>query len=115
MPARDIPHPQWPTFLADFGFRHFCWKATLERKHNGGRHESISDNGCFLEELAIHSAGGQQQLAIVLDSPFREFRTHVVSNPLRVRVAAGNRDSLEIDAADGSTMIVRVRQPDPRP
>ena len=87
----------------------------MERKHNGGRHESISDNGCFLEELAIHSAGGQQQLAIVLDSPFREFRTHVVSNPLRVRVAAGNRDSLEIDAADGSTMIVRVRQPDPRP
>ncbi|MBZ5568597.1 MAG: hypothetical protein LAN64_12175 [Acidobacteriia bacterium] len=114
MPAREIPHPLWPTFLADFGLRHFCWKATLERKHSGGRCELIADNGCFLEELATGCVGGQRQIAIVLDSPFREYRTHVVSNPQRVRVAAANQDSLEIDAADGSTMIVRVRQPDPR-
>ena len=113
MPARDIPHPQWPTFLADFGFRHFCWKATLERKHRGGRSEMIINNGCFLEELATEFAGGRRQIAIVLDTPFQEFNTHLVSNPQRVRVSGENQDSIEIDEDDGSTMIVRVRQPDP--
>ena len=115
MPARDIPHPQWPTFLADFGQRHFCWKISLERKHSGGRRESVSDNGYFLGELATNFAAGQQQIDIVLDEPFCEFRTHVVSNPRRVRVAAENQDALEIDSADGSTVIVRLRQPDRHP
>jgi hypothetical protein len=115
MPAREIPHPQWPTFLADFGFRHFCWSATVVRKHSDGRRQVIAANhGCFLEELATNPNGGQPQIAIVLGSPFRQFHTHVICNPKHVRLAPGDQAALEIDAADGSTMIVRVCQRDRR-
>ena len=111
MPTREIPPPQWPSFLGNFGFRHFCWNVTLEEKSRGGG-KHVAANHSFLEELATDVADGKQQITIVLGTPFRPFHTHVVSNPRRVRVVAGAQPALEIKSADGSTVVVHLRRHD---
>ena len=109
MPTREIPSPQWPSFLGNFGFRHFAWNVTLEQKSHG-RGKLLAADHSFLEELATEGADDDQQITIVLGSPFHSFHTHVVSNPRRVRLAAGAQPALEIDSADGSTVVVHLRR-----
>ena len=111
MPTREIPPPQWYSFLGNFGFRHFGWNVTLERtsQEHGNRH---AVNHSFLEELTTDVADGKQQITIVLGTPVRPFHTHVVSDPLHVRVVAGAQAALEIESADGSTVVVQLRRHD---
>jgi hypothetical protein len=109
MPAREIPSPQWPIFLGNFGFRHFGWNATLEQKSRG-RGKLLAADNSFLEELTADVADGHPQITIVLGSPFHPFHTHVIKKPLRVRVVAGVQAALEIDSADGSTVVVHLRR-----
>ncbi len=111
MAPREIPPPQWPSFLGNFGFHHFGWNVRLEQKSRGrGKH--CAANHSFLEELTTDVADGKQQITIVLGTPFRPFHTHVVSNPRRVRVVAGAQPALEIESADGSTVVVHLRRHD---
>ena len=107
MPAREIPPPQWYSFLGKFGFRHFGWSVTLEQKSHG-RGKVLAADHSFLEELATEGTDNDQQITIVLGSPFQSFHTHVVSNPRRVRVVAGAQAALEIESADGSTVVVHL-------
>jgi hypothetical protein len=109
VPTREIPPPQWPSFLGNFGFRHFAWNVTLEQKSQA-RGKLHAVNHSFLEELATDGADGHQQITIVLGTPFQPFHTHVVSNPRHVRVVAGAQDALEIESADGSTVVVHLRR-----
>ena len=111
MPTREIPSPQWPSFLGKFGFRHFGWNVRLEQKSRG-RGKLLAAGHSFLEELTTNVAEGQQQIAIVLGTPFQPFHTHVIDNPLHVRVVAGAQPALEIDSADGSTVVVHLRRRD---
>ena len=111
MPTREIPSPQWHSFLGNFGFRHFGWNVTLEQKSRG-RGKNFAANHSFLEELATDVADGHQQITIVLGTPFQPFHTHVVSNPRHVRVVAGAQAALEIESADGSTVVVHLRRHD---
>ena len=111
MPTREIPSPQWPSFLGEFGFRHFGWNVTLEQKSHG-RGKLLAADHSFLEELATDGADGHQQITIVLGTPFHPFRTHVINKPLHVRVAAGAQAALEIESADGSTFVVHLRRHD---
>ena len=108
MPTREIPPPQWPSFLGNFGFRHFGWNVRLEQKSRG-RDKLLAADHSFLEEL---TADGHQQITIVLGTPFRPFHTHVVSNPRHMRVVAGAEAALEIESADGSTVVVHLRRHD---
>jgi hypothetical protein len=109
MPAREIPPPQWPSFLGNFGFHHFGWNVTLEHK-SPGRDKHLVVNHSFLEELATDVADGKQQITIVLGTPFHPFHAHVISNPLHVRVVAGAEAVLEIESADGSAVVVHLRR-----
>jgi hypothetical protein len=109
MPTREIPPPQWPSFLGNFGFHHFGWNVTLEQKSRG-RGKYFAANHSFLEELATEGADGHQQINIVLGTPFRPFHTHVVSHPRHVRVV--DAAALEIESADGSTVVVHLRRHD---
>jgi hypothetical protein len=111
MPAREIPSPQWPIFLGNFGFRHFGWNVTLEQKSRE-RGKLLAADHSFLEELATGVADGHPQITIVLGSPFRPFHTHVINKPLRMRVVAGAQAALEIDSADGSTVVVHLHRQD---
>lgn len=107
MPAHEIPPPRWPSFLGNFGFHHFGWNVRLEQKSRGrDKHHS------FLEELASDGADGQQQITIVLGTPFHSFHTHVIRKPVHVRVVAGAQAALEIESADGSTVVVHLRRQD---
>ncbi|MFI5110264.1 MAG: DUF5335 family protein [Terriglobales bacterium] len=111
MPAREIPPPQWSSFLGNFGFRHFGWNVTLEQKsRRRGKHLVV--NHSFLEELTTDVAGGHQQISIVLGTPFHPFHTHVIRKPVHVRVVAGAGAALEIDSADGRTVVVHLRRRD---
>lgn len=110
MPAREIPPQQWSSFLGNFGFRHFGWNVTLEQKSPRGKHLVV--NHSFLEELATDDADGQQQITIVLGTPFRPFHTQVIRKPVHVRVVAGAQAVLEIESADGSTFVVHLRRQD---
>jgi hypothetical protein len=110
MPAHEIPQPQWPNFLGNFGLRHFGWNATLEQKSpEGGK--LILTNHSFLEELNAEDGDGQQRITIVLGSPFHGFHKHVVSDPQRLRVAGGHEAALRIDCDDGTTTVLRVHEP----
>lgn len=111
MAAREIPSSQWPIFLGKFGFRHFGWNVRLEQKSRG-RGKLLAAGHSFLEELTTDVADGHPQITIVLGSPFHPFHTHVINQPLRVRVVAGVQAALEIDCADGSTVVVHLRRPD---
>ena len=111
MAAQEIHSSQWSSFLGNFGFRHFGWNVTLEQKsRRRGKHLVV--NHSFLEELTTDGADGHPQITIVLGTPFRPFHTHVVSNPLHVRVVAGAQAVLEIESADGATIVVHLRRHD---
>jgi hypothetical protein len=107
MPTREVPPTQWPMFLGNFGFRHFGWNVTLEQaSRRRGKHHLA--NHSFLEEVATDVADGKQQITIVLGTPFHPFHTHVIHKPVHVRVAAGAQATLEIESADGSTVVVHL-------
>ena len=111
MPTREIPPPQWSSFLGNFGFRHVGWNVTLEQKsRQHGKH--LVANHSFLEELATDGANGHQQITIVLGTPFHPFHNHVIHKPVHVRVLDGAQAALEIDSADGSTVVVQLRRRD---
>lgn len=109
MPAHEIPPPQWPSFLGNFGFRHFGWNVRLEQISRG-RDKHFAVNHSFLEELATDGADGQQQITIVLGTPFHPFHTHVIRKPVHVRVVAGAQAALEIESADGTVVMVHLRR-----
>ena len=109
MPAQEIPASQWPSFLGKFGFRHFGWNVRLEQKSRG-HGKLLAAGHSFLEELTTDA--GQQQITIVLGSPFHPYHTHVIDKPVQVRVVAGAQVALEIDCADGSTVVVHLRRRD---
>ena len=109
MPAREIPPQQWSSFLGNFGFLHFGWNVSLERTSRQRGKNLVADHS-FLEELSTDVAGGQQQITIVLGTPFRPFHTHVIRKPVHVRVVAGAQAALEIESADGSTFVVHLRR-----
>lgn len=107
---RDIPRPQWPTFFSNFGYRHFGWNVTLEHKLRG--REGLIEDHCFLEEVVTDCANGHDQITIVLGCPFHPFKSCIIDNPRRVRVPAGSKHMLNIEAGDGSYTVIRLRQPD---
>jgi hypothetical protein len=111
MAAQEIHSSQWSSFLGNFGFRHFGWNVTMEQKSRR-RGKQFVVNHSFLEELTTDVADGRPQITIVLGTPFQPFRTHVVSNPRHVRVVAGTQAALEIESADGSTVVVHLRRHD---
>ena len=69
-------------------------------------------NHSFLEEVSTDDADGQQQISIVLGTPFHPFHTHVIRKPVHVRVVAGAEPALEIESADGSCVVVHLRRHD---
>ena len=103
---REIPRPQWPTFLSQFGYRHFGWKVIVEHKLPG--REKLIEDHCFLEEIVNQHADGREQIAFVLGTPFRPFRTRIIDNPSHVRVPARREHALKIEAEDGSYTVVRL-------
>jgi len=109
MLAREIPPQQWYSFLGKFAYRHFGWNVTLERKSRQ-RAKLLAARHAFLEELITDVEDGQRHITIVLGSPFDLFHTHVINEPVRVRAAAGAQAALEIDSADGSTVVVHFRR-----
>ena len=109
MAAREIPLSEWPSFLGNFGFRHFGWNVKLEQKSRG-RGKLLAAGHSFLEELTTDA--GRQQITLVLGSPFHPFHTHVIDKPVQVRVVTGAEVTLEIDCADGSTVVARLRRRD---
>jgi hypothetical protein len=111
MSAREIPPPQWPSFLGNFGFHHFGWNVRLEQKSRG-RDKHFVINHSFLEELASDGAEGQRQITIVLGTPFHPFHTHVIRKPVHVRAVAGTQAALEIESADGSVVVMHVYRHD---
>ena len=101
---REIPHPQWPDFLTQFGYRHFAWNVTLVHKLAG--RDKLIENHCFLEEFVA----GHEQIIIVLGSPFRPFQSCVIENPCHLRIADTRQHALDIECSDGSSIVVRLRR-----
>jgi hypothetical protein len=111
MPAGEIPASQWPIFLGDFGFRHFGWKVTVVERAPG-RSKHLLNSQSFLEEVATSNTDGKRKITIVAGTPFHPFHSVVGSDPLHVRVAAGAQPALEIESADGSTVVMHLRRQD---
>jgi hypothetical protein len=108
MSAHEIPRQQWSLFLGNFGYRHFGWDVTLEKKRPG-HGMRIADHH-FLQEVTSERADGHEQITIVLGAPFAPHETHVVDNPQHVRVAPGPEEAIEIDCGRGISVVVHVRR-----
>jgi hypothetical protein len=113
MTIREIPPEQWCAFLGDFRQRHAGWTATLEL-HQPGRGTLVwADNRSF-QDLLTESAERHRTISVVLGNLSNTQLTHVVDDATRLRVnqtEAGADEDLEIDAADGSLIVIHLHAP----
>lgn len=109
----EIPCEQWPAFLCDFGNRHVGWLVTLEL-HQPGRGTLIEADHQPLHDLLTDRAQQHGTISVVLGSLTESHLTHIVDDPTHLRVSepqAGAREDLEIDAQDGSTIVLHLHAP----
>ena len=112
MPTREIPRQEWKSFLADFSRRHAEVPATLEvfAEELGDRTEARE---LPLVGIGIEEKGSEAgSLEILLGDRPDSNLTHKVTGVERIYLLSGEsggEEDLEIEAADGTKTLLRVR------
>jgi len=111
MHVDDIPPAEWGDFCRSFTHQHQGWIADLARVDERGHAEPVVEDGRLrsLEPGEPADGGGLSELQLTVEP-----RTVAVNGPRRIRFAEtdeGGHSSLWIDAADGSSLVLRFRVP----
>ncbi|MBI4787183.1 MAG: DUF5335 family protein [Chloroflexi bacterium] len=113
MHAQEIPRQEWVRFCNDYSRQHDGWLASVRVK--GGsvvdhvEAESMPFRGVSYEEKGTE----KDSIAIFLNKGNKEDETHIISHPTRLRqeVDDGRDRGLEIEARDGTTTLIRFKNP----
>ena len=109
---REIPRDEWAEYLDSFSRQHEGWLVTVE--------VSGAEVGAQVEaqELPLQGvtaelkAGGEDAISITVGREGTERVTHIVTRPAHIRVEQaedGSDMTLQIEAADGVTTLIRFR------
>lgn len=111
MRTTEIPRDQWMRSLDAFSTQHAGWIAMLEVVGAEIGDQEVA-NGLPLVGIAADVKDGENRIAIILGGRPDAHQTHVVETPRRVWLEEADepaRDAVAIEAADGTTTIVRFR------
>jgi Family of unknown function (DUF5335) len=112
-PGQEIPRGEWLSFLDGFSRQHEGWLVTLEVPEDQGRSGLEAEN-LKLQGVTPEHSEGHDRISIALGKSPDDHLTHFVSDPIRVlflETKTGEHAGLQIEAADGSRTVVRLRGP----
>jgi hypothetical protein len=111
--GREIPRGEWLSFLDCFNRQHERWLVTVEIVAEQLGHVIAVENRA-LQGVTPESSDGHDRIVIAVGTAEADHMTHFVSDPKRIRMletSSGAHLGLEIEAADGTTTLVRFRGP----
>jgi hypothetical protein len=110
MKTREILPPEWKPFFDRFSRAHQGMRATVETLDLD---LGVQPNARNLPLVGVAVEGGEDDRrieVIVGESPRAHF-THVIDQPLRVRVAEWNdgfSSAVQVETSDGRTTLLRI-------
>lgn len=107
--TREIPIEEWTEFLNDFTRRHDAWITSVELIDDPDLGTQMQfDQLAFIGASPDPKEGRCGAIEIIAASDLMDHVTHVVENPVAVRVREGEGgvDALEIEAGNGSKTLV---------
>jgi hypothetical protein len=111
MPTREIPRQEWKGFLEGYSREHQEALTTVE-VFGAELGDQTEARDLPLVELSLAEAGSEAgSLEIMLGKRPDAHLTHNVVSPqhLFVRTGEGGEEDLEIQAADGTRTLIRIR------
>lgn len=114
MSTEEMEKSRWQSFFDAFSRQHEGWLVTLEvfDEAIGAQPEARE---IIFEGISVSSQNGEpESIAINLGKKPDEHITHSIANPARVWVqqtSGGANEALEIEAADGTRTLLRIRAP----
>ncbi|PWT94446.1 MAG: hypothetical protein C5B55_02715 [Blastocatellia bacterium] len=116
LPTQQIPRTQWTSFFDSFSRQHEGWIASLEVFSTDLGAQQEADELPF-EGISVDTTNDELQAVVIsIGKPPVEHVTHTINQPKRVwlqRTSDGADESLEIEAADNSKILLRFRSPVP--
>jgi hypothetical protein len=111
MALKEIPRHEWKEFFESFSSRHQGWFVKLQWAGTGpGADAEVQEQP--LESITADLDGGEDKVSVTLGPGPDTLRLCTVPRPSRVQLqqtAEGADQALQIDSADGTTMLVRFR------
>jgi len=109
--TQNIPQDQWQLFFTDIGRRYQGWGVTVEvmRLDLG---DQTATEALPLQGITYEEKGSQAgDIYIEAGDTPEELVIHHVDQPRAVRAAeSGDEEDLEIESADGTKTLVRLRR-----
>jgi hypothetical protein len=106
----EVEPKDWISFLDGFSRQHEGWLASIEIATPGVKQTEVVNRR--LKGVSIDHAHGRQRAYVEMGDTPDQSLVHVIESPRRIRfkrTRTGAHEGLEIESADGSTMIVRFR------
>lgn len=109
MDTREIPRGEWQRFCDDFSRKHQGEKVSIDvlDRELGAQREIAHQP--FVGISADEKSGENVIEVMVGERPDRH-EERIINNPAHLRVAEGERPSLEIEAGDGPKTIVQFEE-----
>ena len=112
MPTREIPRAEWPAFFESFSRQHEGWLATVEVL---GQEIGAQEEAHELPLVGVTAdlkGSDADAVSIIVGKAAEDHITHTITRPAHVRLEqaeSGADEALQVEAADGTTTLVRFR------
>lgn len=110
--TREIPRDDWINFLDSFSRQHEGWLVTIDQEKPERRSTEAENRP--LTGISTDHLDSRDQVYVSVDKQASEHLTHTITQPRRIRLIvtqSGAHETLEIESASGSRMLVRFRSP----
>ena len=112
MPTREIPREEWNAFFEMFSKQHEGWLATVEvLGRDIGAQEAAHELPLVGITAELQGTNGDA-VSIIVGKAAADHVTHTVAGATHVRLEqaeSGADEALQVEAADGTTTLVRFR------
>jgi hypothetical protein len=112
MPTREIPRDEWNAFFEMFSKQHEGWLATVEVLGPDIGAQAEAHELPLVGITADSKGGDADAVSIIVGKAAEDHVTHIVTRPAHVRLEqteSGADEALQVEAADGTTALVRFR------
>ena len=115
MITRSIPRSQWPDLFDSFSREHQEWLVTLEvRGRDIGTRIEVRDQPLVGIAAELQAAESGDTISILIGGTSESHHAHLIRAPIQISLTEteeGAHEALCIQAADGTTTLLRFRSP----
>jgi hypothetical protein len=109
--TREIPREEWAGFFDSFSRQHDGWLVTLEVL-GAGTGAEVEAREQPLSGITADLKDGEDAISILIGGASRDHVAHIIDAPLHVLIretGEGAHESLRIEAANGTSALLRFR------